>query len=144
MHHRQGHNGHSHIRSNMQEDPLQIWARFNDPMMRYGDVPGSALLMEQRILHPHDPHLAELHANIEQEQLSKAVLSGDPFWPNFPPQGALPAFTPGRIPIAALPTGDVLSIPILDATKNILIVGPTGGGKSYFLRIFIASFMEAL
>ncbi len=125
-----------------EEDPLHIWMSFQDPMMRWGDVPGSALLAEQRMLHPDDPYLRDLHHHLQQDQLRRAMMSGDPFHGNPPPAGTLPTLEPGRIPIATLLTGDVLSLAVRDVMKNVCVVGPTGGGKTNWLRILIAAVLE--
>ena len=114
-------------------------------MLRMGDVPGAESLCQQRILAPDDPYLADVHQHLEQSQLGKAMLSPCPsFHGNPPPAGTLPPFVKGRIPIATLlPSFEVLSIDIADACKNIAVVGPTGGGKTNWLKICIASLLEA-
>lgn len=124
-------------------DGLQIFQRFQDPMMRWGDVPGSSLLAELRMLDPGDAELRNLHELVEQDQLRKALISGDPFYGNPPPAGSLPHVVPGRIPLAALATGDVLSIAVEDLMRNVLVVGPTGSGKTNMLRVLIAAVLES-
>jgi len=134
-------NGHKQSQQ-MPNDPMSIYLQHNNPMLRMQDVPGADLLCVSRMLHPDDPDLRGLHEQVEQDQLWRAVLAGDPYWANYPPEGALPELRDGRIPLASLPTGDVLSIPIQGATKNILIVGPTGHGKTNALRIILASLLR--
>ena len=113
-------------------------------MLRWADVPVGGLLAEQRVLHPDDPFLRELHTLTARNQLDLAARAGCPFHPNPPPAGSLPGLAPGRIPLATLPTGDVLSIGVNALCRNLLIVGPTGGGKSNYLRVLIAAFLESL
>jgi hypothetical protein len=130
-------------REHRADDVARIWAEFREPLLRWGDVPGGSVLAEQRMLSPQDPYLQDLHAHVARDQAMKAMMSGDPFYGNSPPAGTLPPLAPGRIPIAALSTGEVLSIAVSDVMKNLLIVGPTGGGKTNFIRILIAAVLEA-
>lgn len=123
-------------------DPLRIWESFRDPMLRWGDVPGSKLLAEQFLQHPEDRYLAELAGIVANEQAMRAMQADDPFYPNPPPARSFLPPAPGVIPIAALSTGDVLSIATAALCKNLLVVGPTGGGKTNFLRILIAAVLE--
>ena len=118
-------------------EALQVFQRFQDPRLRWCDVPGGELLLEARMLHPGDPYLADVHTCVEDDLLREALQSGDPFHGNAPAVGVLPHLGPGRVPIAALSTGDVLSIGMEDLTRNVLVVGPTGSGKSNFLRVLI-------
>ncbi len=125
------------------DDPLDILQRFRDPGMRYGDIPGADLLAQARMLAVHDSYLADLHAHLEHDQMAKAVISGDPYYGNPPPSGTLPPLEQGRIPIARLLTDDVLSIPIEHLVRNMLLCGPTGSGKTNYLRILLAAVMKS-
>ncbi len=129
--------------SEMPEDPLQVWTRFKEPMLRYGDVPGADLLLQERMLAPEDPYLRDVDMHVSREQNQKAALSGNSFHGNPPPAGSLPPLSHGRVPIAHLATGDVLSIPIDDLTKNALLTGPTGSGKTNSLRALTGSVIES-
>jgi hypothetical protein len=122
---------------------MQIFQATQEPMVRWQDVPGVNLLVEQLLLDPTDADLAELYQLTMQQQISQAAMSGDAFHGNYPPTVAIPRFGRGRIPLAAFPNQEVLSIPIGDACRNICIVGPTGGGKSNFLRVLIAAILES-
>lgn len=124
------------------ESPLEIWTRFKDPMLRWADVPGSGALLQMRMQNPDDRYLQELELLLGQDLQAQAIMSGDSFWGNPPPAGSLPRLGPGRVPIAALHTGDILSISVEDVMRNVLVVGPTGGGKSNWLRVLIAAVLE--
>lgn len=123
---------------------LSIWKRFSDPSFRWCDVPGADAFAQMRLLHPGDTHLRELHDFIEREQIGRSLAGGDPFFANDPPRGVLPPLTNGRIPICTLRTGDVLSIGVDDLSRNTLVVGPTGGGKSSWLAILVASMLREM
>jgi DNA helicase HerA-like ATPase len=60
----------------------------------------------------------------------------DPFLENLPPAGALPPLAKGRIPLGKLVFGQVVSLEIglRGTARNILVCGPTGTGKTNFLR----------
>ena len=122
--------------------PQEVIATVQDPWTRWPDVPGGDVLASQLILDPQDRELAEIFSLVRDDQIRKAMLSADPFWPNYPSVGQLPLAQEGRIPIAALPTGDVLSIGIEDVLKNVLIVGPTGGGKTNAIKAIISAILE--
>ncbi len=138
------HNERSHA-DRLQHDlrPEDVIATVQNPWARWGDVPGGDLLASQLILEPQDRELAELFNLVRSDQLSKGAVCSDPFWPQYPASHALPELSPGRIPIAALPTGDVLSLGIEDILKNILICGPTGGGKTNSIKAIIAAILES-
>jgi len=110
-------------------------------MLRYCDRPGADVLCQLRVLHPNDPFLADVHFNLQAEQMRRAMLSGDPFHGNSPPRGKLPAFAPGLVPIARLATGDTLSVPVEHLTRNLLLCGPTGMGKTTALRLILFSIL---
>lgn len=109
------------------------------------------LYQDEALLAPHDERIRNL--------LGLAVLTGEqryldtlrreirirrlefiasPAWfmRNLPPAGVLSSSLEGRILLMMLPTGDVLSLPVeLEGRNgNILVVGPSGKGKSTFLR----------
>ena len=124
--------------------PDEIIHITRDPITRFGDVPGGFLLAEQLSTQGRqpDPHLEELFMLVVRDQHAKALITTDPLYGNAPPAGALPPCR-GRIPLVGLCTGAVLSICLPDLTKNLLVVGPTGGGKTNFLRSLIVSMLEA-
>lgn len=125
-------------------DPRAVWELFHNPMLRWGDIRGSNLLAERLLQHPEDPYLAELAGVLANEQAMRATQASDPFYANPPPARTFPPPGPGAVPIACLPTGDVLSIPISALCKNLLVVGATGGGKTNFLKILIAAVLEEM
>lgn len=108
-----------------------------NPWLRWTDVPGSMVLAETLALHPDDHALKDMFAQVAQDRAALAIAANDPFWGNYPILGALPPFAPGRIPIARLSTGESLSIAFQDATRNVLLCGPTGGGKTNWLRLLL-------
>ena len=116
----------------------EIWAVTQEPRVRWRDVPGGDALAEQLALNPDDSALREVFELTLREQLSKAMTSNNPFWGNYPNADDLPPVAPGVLPVCSLPTGSVLSIPIEATVKNILICGPTGGGKTTWLRLMLA------
>ncbi len=126
------------------DDPLAIWQLFHEPMYRWGDVPGSEVLCEQLMLNPQDPYLQDVFEQVRQDQLAQAVVSGNPFHGNAPPVGVLPPLMPGKIPVATLPTGNVLSIDAIALTKNLCVVGPSGSGKTNWLRVLIAAALRCV
>ena len=73
----------------------------------------------------------------------EAQIDPDPFRENYPPKGSLPPLENGFVPLAALPTGDVLSIPVEALARNVIVVGRIGGGKSSYLRVFLAALLES-
>lgn len=93
------------------------------------------------MLNPHDPYLAELLEFTLRDQAARAMASGDPFHGNYPPIGKLPALVPRRVPLAAVPTGEVLSVVAANLLKNMLVVGPTGGGKTNWLRLMMGALL---
>lgn len=118
---------------------LELLQQFSDPLLRLGDVAGGMALASCRMLDAADEHLAELFSLLAHDQYRAALVGGDPFWANYPPAGLLSPLAPGRVGLAALPTGQVLSIPTAGLDRNLLLVGPTGGGKTSLLRSIIAS-----
>lgn len=123
--------------------PEEIWAITQEPMLRWPDVPGGELLAAPLMVEPNDPVLQELFGLTAREQMAKAMISGDPYHGNYPQVGIIPQLAAGRIPLLTMPTGDVLSTDIPGLTKNVLVVGPTGGGKTNWLRVLIAALLEA-
>jgi len=121
--------------------PEEIWALVHDPRLRWGDIPGGGVLAQEAMLSPADPQLAELLELTLRAQAARAIVSGDPFYGNYPPVVRLPPLVPGRIPLAAVPTGEVLSIGVPNLLKNVLVVGPTGGGKTNWLRLMIGALL---
>ena len=113
---------------------MNVWQTIQNPLLRFHEVPAGDLLAEQVIVHPPDNDLRELFNFVVQQQAANAMLSQDVFWGHYPPVGELPSLTAGRIPFLTMPTGDVLSTDIPGLTKNILVVGPTGGGKECDVR----------
>jgi hypothetical protein len=121
--------------------PEEIWALVHDPRLRWGDLPGGDVLAQHAMLNPDDPHLAELLELTLRDQAARGIVSGDPFHGNYPPVGKLPLLVPGRIPLVAVPTGEVLSVGVPNVLKNVLVVGPTGGGKTNWLRLMIGALL---
>lgn len=119
-----------------------IWAVTQDPMLRWQDVPGGDLLAGQLMLDPDDAVLGEVFQLTVQQQAAKAMVSGDPFYGNYPPAGVLPPLGRGRIPLCSLPIRDVMSQPVEGVCKNVLVVGPSGSGKTTWLRAAMAALLE--
>ncbi len=122
---------------------LQILQQTQDPLLRWHDVPGGNLLAEMLINDPEDHELSELYDLTVSQQVAQAVSMGDPFWGSFPPLGSLPPLARGRVPLVALQTGDVLSIDVKDVMCNVIVCGPTGQGKTSWLRLAILSLLDA-
>jgi len=122
--------------------PEEIWRLANEPMLRMQDVPGASVLAQQHMLAPQDVHLSDAFELVVQHQMSKAMAAGDAFWPSYPPRGELPVLEHGRVPICTLITEEILSLHTQDIPKNVLVVGPTGSGKTNWLRILIASLLR--
>lgn len=112
------------------------------PELRMNDVAGVDVLAEQLIVSPDDPYLQDVLSHIVEDQSRAALLSGDPFFGNPPPLGVLPALAPGRVLILQIPVGEVLTT-TLDPPRNILLAGPTGQGKSTWLRSLLLAAMAA-
>lgn len=115
---------------------------FSNRQLRLGDVAGISYLAEQLIQNPDDVYLQDVLTRVVEEQAAAALLSGDPFHGNSPPLGVLPAFGPGRAPMLQLPSSDVLSENLM-SPRNILIVGPTGQGKTTWSHLFFLSVIAA-
>lgn len=124
-------------------DPLEIWRIANDPRLRYHEVPGGQVLAQQLMVDPTDQYLYELFALRVRDQVAKATVADDPFHGSYPPRGVLPQVGPGRVPLASMPKGGVLSIAVDDLTRNLLLVGPVGGGKTTLLRGILLALLEA-
>lgn len=121
---------------------FDIYSFTHEPMIRWADVQGGGALAGMLAINPDDDELREVFDLTYHEQMRKAMEANDPFWPNYPPPGGLMQPGPGDIPLAALPTGDILSIHISALLRNVLLVGPTGGGKTNALRLLIAALLE--
>lgn len=82
-----------------------------------------------------------------EKRLRKKVInymnSNDCFFGNYPYPSTLPNFERGRIPLCALPTEDILSINAKELTKNLIICGSSGGGKTNILKGIIRFVLEA-
>ena len=122
--------------------PLDIFSLVQNPMLRWGDVPGGDVLVGTLMRDPSDPYLLEQFKVLVEEQRALAVMSGDPFHGAYPPRGQLAPLAPGRVPICTLPTGDVLSMPVDELRRNLVLVGPTGAAKTSLLRLIAASLLE--
>jgi hypothetical protein len=118
---------------------LDLLTIAQDPALRLSDVPGGSVLVQHLMSDPQNPQLLRLFRQIVETQESRALISRDPYWPNYPPRGSLPLNGPGRIPLAAMPTGCVLSTPLSSLPCNLLVVGPTGSGKTSLLRAVLAA-----
>lgn len=121
------------------KDIIEILRR---PEYRFGDVPGIGLLGEQLIRRPHDLYLQDVFAHVTEEQVAAAMAANDPFHGSYPPLGSLPAFGLGRAPILQTPMGEVLTED-LNSPRSILLLGPTGAGKSNWLKLFLLSIIGA-
>lgn len=92
------------------------------------------------IRNPHDESLRELLSLVQNDRLAQSTASADSYLDSYPI--SLPPLGPGRVPLAALPIGGVLSLPAGGFT-NLLLHGPTRTGKSNMIRSLIASLLAA-
>lgn len=122
--------------------PEDIFSLTRQPELRWQDIPHGDSLAEQLMLNPGDAALAEVFELAVRQQAGQAMLAGDLFIGNYPSHGQIPPLLTGRIPFCAMPRGGVLSVSVQDATRNILVVGPTGSGKTSWLRLLVASLLE--
>jgi hypothetical protein len=116
---------------------LKIWELMHAPAFRLADNPGNIALAEHLMVNPHDPYLRELFDKVLEEQLTKFTTSGDPFWGNYPPKGALRLPRDNTILIGFMPTGEAFGIPIFEREGHVGIAGPTRQAKTNLLRIII-------
>ena len=126
-----------------QQQALEILKVSREPQLRMQDVPGSEAMAFQLAQQPEDREMRALFERVVQDQIGRAMESGDPFWEHYPSPGQLPVLAAGRIPLVSMPLGDVLSLNARGLCKNVLVVGATGGGKTNWLRLLIASVVAA-
>lgn len=121
------------------DDVAKLLRLASHPRLGLARLPGFAGLVSHLSAGPADAHLAELLGLVMQARIAGSGGLDDPFATNDPPLGVLAGDRVGRLPLATLATGEVLSVRVEDLRRNLLLVGPTGGGKSNTLRAIIAS-----
>lgn len=120
-------------------DTARLLELAGHPRLGLHRVAGMQMLLHQVAADPKDSHLVELLALVVQAKVAGTPGLDDPFAANDPAAGVLPQEKVGRLPLLSLATGEVLSMAVGDLRRNLLLVGPTGGGKSNTLRAIIAS-----
>ena len=125
-------------------DPFDLFAAMKAASTRWGDLGARGEMLELHFLiDPACPFVHEILAEAIKEQRHAVASVERPEWHlDDPARGTMPQLASGRIPICTLQTGDTLSVPVKSMTRNVLVVGPTGGGKSNLLRIFLAALLE--
>jgi hypothetical protein len=138
-------NGQSDSRRNgdRQQLALAIHQTISEPMLRWADDPRRVKLSQRLMGNPFNaPLQRQFNKEVEKCQI-KAMASGCPYYQNPPPPGFL-SQTPNSIRLCqVLPTEDIFSIPTQEFSKNVLVVGASGGGKTNNLRIIITGLVEA-
>ncbi len=89
---------------------------------------------------PDPQYAAMLRREIHMRKLAAQVLP-DPFLENLPSCKKLPQLQRGRIPLVKLQTGGTLSLEVglRGTAKNLLAIGPTGSGKTNFLKVLLTA-----
>jgi GTPase SAR1 family protein len=87
----------------------------------------------------NSPHWIRL---LEEEVLCRIIhyqSNPDPFLQNLPPDGTFSSVPENHVPLGILPNGETVSIPIGKGgtSSNVLVVGPTGYGKTTFLLTYL-------
>jgi len=121
------------------KNPEHIKRLLEDPNLRWADVVGGDVIAELAMMFPKSQgagNLLFLNVMRQTAELSKA---NNPFYAQYPPKGQLPEITKDRIPICKFPNEDVLSMTHEALTRNILIPGTIGTGKTNLLRSLIIS-----
>ena len=113
-----------------------------------------AILQSPEIMAKHDPKIVKLirlvqsfpareHAALLRREIRVRFLvhraNSNPFFENAPSRGELPELKQGRVPLLTMETGGVLSVEVgLNGTaKNIITAGPTGSGKTNWLKALL-------
>src|SRR2546426_5261325 len=105
-----------------------------NPNLRWQDDPTGLRIARHLLLDPSNKHLVEwFNMKISRRIRQQLCFLDNPFYVQYPPTRALPKYEIGRIPLELMPTGEWLSIELKALCRNMLCVGPSGGGKSNFL-----------
>jgi hypothetical protein len=111
--------------------------------LRWGDD-RYGITIAQRLLRKISNHsLQERFDRRYKKKLRNFLSSGDPFFGNYPFPGELPPMAKGRIPLCALPTRDVFSMPSIALKQNKILVGASGMGKTNCLKGTIRGALES-
>jgi predicted NACHT family NTPase len=107
-----------------------------DRRFRFFDEPQLKPLFQAFFRNPQSVALQRMVQRVMQEQFATFLTSPVPeFHGNYPEKGKIPQDEKGWITIARLPVGDpFLAITPEMLTRNLLVVGATGSGKTTFTR----------
>lgn len=123
--------------------PYEIIQIVNDINLRWRDDVKGLRIANKLLKNPYDKFLQDRFQKRFQKKIRNFMNSQDAFFGNLSYPGTLPAFTRGRIPLCILPTREWLSVEAKSLTRNMLVVGSSGGGKTNFLKGTIRALLEA-
>ena len=134
------------IKKSQQEkfSPEAIMQLLNQPELRLSDYPPNILIAQQLMLNPQDHELAELFEMNIRSQVWQATISGDPYWPNYPPPHNMPAAPTDAIWIGLMPNNAPIWLSISRLPCNLVVFGRTGAGKSSFLKHLVREILTCI
>ena len=108
-----------------------------DPRYRLMDRPDLQAIADQLLRRPTDMRLQRRFQQGLAEQAEKYRMTNHrAFYAYFPPAGLTPS-APGWIPYLAPPIGGVLRVPVQALTLGVMLLGPTGSGKTTWLGLML-------
>ncbi len=115
-----------------------------DRRFRFFDEPQLKPLFQAFFRNPQSVALQRMVQRVMQEQFAKFLSSAVPeFHGNYSEKGKIPQDEKGWVKIAQLPVGDPwLTISPLMLTRNTLVCGSTGSGKTSFLRYLVLGLLD--
>jgi len=108
------------------------------PELRLEDDPSVLQLLQMVLADPEDADAQEMLALIIDEKRREAISSGDVFWGNYPPAGST-QYPEDFIGIGMMPTNEPVGVVLSQLQRNTLLVGPTGSGKTTFLKVLLCN-----
>lgn len=119
-------------------------AVLKDRRYRFFDRPELRPLFRAFFQNPKSEPLQNMVRRAIYEQYAKAIASPAPEWHgNFPERGRIPQNEKGWVKVAQLPVGDPwLTISPHLLTRNTLVCGSTGSGKTTWLRHLVAGLLQ--
>jgi hypothetical protein len=121
--------------------PLKIFQKTHDPNLRWQDVQGGDRLLIAYLLDPSNEDIKGLILQKIKEQEQKAIIANDPFYINYPPKNYKPKGT-YSIRLAFLSCQMVIGLSLDKLCQNLLLIGPSGKGKTSYLRMLTTSILD--